>query len=289
MESVIFQTEGLSVLKQYESDNFKIEYTPIIEHEKYVAVYFSSNGIYFPNDEENFQKTIVEKDKYEWSKNKFPRAEKHIFVRDIFKQWYLEGINHEINSIEKLGEFLKKECDGYKVVTLGSSAGGYAAVLFGNILKAEYTISFAGQFSLHPQILKSKPPTDPLLFKYLSSEIGTKYFDISSLARNSDVPVFYFVPARCPIDVEQMQLVEDSSNVHIFKFRSKSHGVPVLLPNLVKIFRMNIKELKDLQNTFEGREINQILFSFKVSGIKTTFNYLIKKTVKRAVSKTLRM
>ena len=58
------------------------------------------------------------------------------FVRDVYKQWYLKGVNAEIDSIEKLYEFLKAETEGYQIVTVGSSAGGYAAVLFGYLLNA---------------------------------------------------------------------------------------------------------------------------------------------------------
>jgi hypothetical protein len=39
-------------------------------------------------------------------------ASKHIFLRDVFKQWYLAGINPTVSSPEKLVEFLRQETVG---------------------------------------------------------------------------------------------------------------------------------------------------------------------------------
>ena len=55
---------------------------------------------------------IVEKNFFEWYNLRIEKAYKHIFVRDVFKQWYLSGINQSIDSPERLIEFLKNETDG---------------------------------------------------------------------------------------------------------------------------------------------------------------------------------
>lgn len=89
----VFQVDSDIVQQVYnEKDNFLIEYDNQGE-KKWCAIYFSSNDIYFPNTEEIFRKRIIEKNFFEWYHSRINRAYKHIFVRDIFKQWYLMGIN----------------------------------------------------------------------------------------------------------------------------------------------------------------------------------------------------
>ena len=118
----VFQTDSEIVNKVYQKqNNYLIEFDEKGDKE-WCAVYFCSNDIYYPNTEEIFRKRIIEKNFFEWYHSRITKASKHIFIRDIFKQWYLAGINQNINTPEKLIEFLKKETEGYKVVTIGSSA-----------------------------------------------------------------------------------------------------------------------------------------------------------------------
>ena len=134
----VFQTDSDIVRNVYDTQhNYLIEYNEQCKDKTYCAVYFCSNDLYYPNVEDIFRKRIVEKNFFEWYNLRIEKAYKHIFVRDVFKQWYLSGINQSIDSPERLIEFLKNETDGYRTIMSGSSAGGYAAILYGSILKVE--------------------------------------------------------------------------------------------------------------------------------------------------------
>ena len=102
------------------------------------VIYFSSNNIWFPNTEEAFDRSFIENDYYEWKKIRVKNAQKEIFVRDIYKQWYVTGINQNVNSVDRVYELLKVETRGMRVVTIGATAGGYMSVLMGSLLKAEF-------------------------------------------------------------------------------------------------------------------------------------------------------
>lgn len=120
-----------------------------------VAVYFTSHNLFYPDTIECFEKAIKEKDRYEWTRIKINRASKHIFLRDIFKIWYVKGINSKINSIPLILDFLKKETEGYdEIVMIGSSAGGTAAALFGSMLNADIVFDFNGQWEINSSIKK---------------------------------------------------------------------------------------------------------------------------------------
>lgn len=165
----MFQINSEIVRSVYiNQQNYKIEYNNSCK-KNICAIYFSSNDIYYPNNEEIFRKRIVEKNFFEWYNTRI-NARKHIFLRDIFKQWYLEGINAELDSPEKIFEWLKRETEGYEVVTVGSSAGGYSAVLYGSLLKAQKVIAFNAQFSLKAIADESGEKCNPLVYKYKNTD-----------------------------------------------------------------------------------------------------------------------
>ena len=118
---------------------------------KICIIFFSGNGLYFPNEEAEFFDKIIKNNRYEWqniSNDKVfeKKAGKIILVRDVHKQWYVEGISEEYNSVDKTVQLLKSLTDGYEIVTVGNSAGGYAAVLFGCLLNAKKVFTISGQF-----------------------------------------------------------------------------------------------------------------------------------------------
>lgn len=122
------------LMEQYQKDNFRV--LDLDAKKKTCFIFFSSNGLYFPNDVETFQQTVVEKDRYEWeniAQSSLIRrfAGRLIFVRDLFKAWYVTGINARVNSIDKLIAMLKDLTEGYEVITCGGSAGGYMSTLGG--------------------------------------------------------------------------------------------------------------------------------------------------------------
>ena len=174
------------------------------------VIYFSSNGLYYPDTAAVFHRVIAVKDRYEWKKNIVQSARKVIFVRDVQKQWYVEGINSQVNSIEKLCALLKAESQGMDVVCVGNSAGGYAAVLVGCKLNAARIFSFSGQFSLLHQLegefARNKNPT---LIKYENVDGYKQNYLLIDLIKASKVPILYFYPAKCVKDRLQAELVRD--------------------------------------------------------------------------------
>ena len=114
IKNTVFQVDSPIVKKARALDNYIIETNKVAGTEpKICAIYFSSNFIYYPNNEASFCAAIFDKNRFEWWNLRHPKACKHIFIRDVYKQWYLHGINVELDSIEKLSDFLKEEFSEY--------------------------------------------------------------------------------------------------------------------------------------------------------------------------------
>jgi pimeloyl-ACP methyl ester carboxylesterase len=73
---------------------------------------------------------------------------KKIFLRDHEQAWYHRGVTGAGNSIDEVAECLGQllsQAKVDKVVTTGNSMGGYAALLFGNLLGATEVVAFSPQ------------------------------------------------------------------------------------------------------------------------------------------------
>ncbi|MBQ8635693.1 hypothetical protein IJ425_06040 [bacterium] len=208
------------VKKIYQEKNYKIIHTKA--KNKNAIIFFSGNGLYFPNEEKIFSETIIEKNRYEWEnisdnkkiKNKYSLI---IFVRDIYKQWYLNGINSELDTQEKVIEELKKITKGYKVTTCGNSAGGYMATLVGISINAENIFSFSGQFDLNSQKYK-----DSIIEENLNA-LKNKYYSLTENIKTAKSNIFFFYPGLCEQDINQHNIIK-GFNIFSFSFDTETHG-----------------------------------------------------------------
>lgn len=194
------------------------------------AIYFSSNGIFYPKTDEVFQKTIIQNDRYEWYKTRYKNACKHIFIRDINMCWYQYGINKYWNSVDKMCDFLRRETRGYEVVCVGSSAGAYAAVLFAHLLGAKRCLVSSMCFDVKNTILLNQtyiPNSEYNAEKYQNYINNVcKYNNITELVRNSACDIYAIFPEYSQIDKPEYDIATNIKNIKILKYVSDVHGQP---------------------------------------------------------------
>jgi hypothetical protein len=73
---------------------------------------------------------------------------KKIFLRDLSQAWYQAGLPALAVYIDGIADYLRRQVDEQKpkrLVMIGNSMGGYAALLFGLLLNADVSISIAPQ------------------------------------------------------------------------------------------------------------------------------------------------
>lgn len=217
---------GSLILEQYRnhSDSYKIEYNRVGD-QSLCVIYFSSHAIYFPNTQEEFIRNLQEKDKYEWYKMRHLNAGMHIFVRDVLKQWYLNGINSTVNSIESLCELLRSLTYGKRIICIGASAGGYAAILLGCLLNAEKVIAFNPQINLDYELQNSVESENPLLFRYKDTN-ARKYFDLNGFME-CNTHIYYVYSSLSKWDNCQVALMKHRDNIKVISIKSDHHGVPI--------------------------------------------------------------
>lgn len=81
---------------------------------------------------------------------------KRMFVRDPRQSWYHRGMPNQGSTLESVGEVLRGILEGQgveRLVTVGASAGGYAALVFGALLGADEVLAFSPQTTLDRDLL----------------------------------------------------------------------------------------------------------------------------------------
>lgn len=204
--------------KALKQDNYKVLYNSLGEKDECI-IFFSSNNIYYPNTQDQLEDTI-EKNKFEWeniarSKSVLTKYGKIIFVRDMCKQWYINGINQKIDSVEKVIEFLRTETENMRVTTVGNSSGGYMATLVAQKLNAKMAYCISGQFDIADQINRQ-----PVVRK--AAKENYKYINI--VRTITSTTVIYLYPALCEWDKQQAGLVNNNNFVISIPFSNSKHG-----------------------------------------------------------------
>src|SRR4029450_10827749 len=76
---------------------------------------------------------------------------KRLMVRDPNRVWYQHGVPGFGSTIDEVAASLRMLIDeqgAERLVAMGSSAGGYAALAFGSLLEADLVLSFSPQTTL---------------------------------------------------------------------------------------------------------------------------------------------
>ena len=263
--------------------NYIIEYNPDVDN-KICILYFSSNDLYYPNNELAFKEQLLNKNRFEWYKTRITGASKHIFLRDIKKQWYLTGINAQVDTPDKLLSFLIEETKGFKVMAVGSSSGGFAAVIYGQLLKAERIYSFNGQFEILSLLNQSTENINPIVFRYSRDEHLKLWYDTKNFIKEPST-IYYFHSSRNNWDKEQNQHIKDLK-LKTISFITSNHGIPFLKTNLPAVLNMPIDDL----NVLTGTTIHPIIFSLRIVGLYKTLegiNSIIIFVLKKIYIKTI--
>ena len=151
------------------------------------------------------------------------RADAAIFVRDVLRSWYLRGAGASGHDFAAMCEALRAEIDVVqprRVVTLGCSMGGYAAVRAALLLRAAACVAFAPQVLIDPYARRQhqlpRMGFDDLL-EALAAVGADEGFELCSLVSCVEAQADEVTPpprleihvgAACPGDVAEARLLE---------------------------------------------------------------------------------
>lgn len=107
-----------------------------------------------------------------------------LLLRDHSESWYLNGLKNTCADFDSFLVFLQRKIDKYdKVIAIGSSAGGYASILFSSLLKFDGCIAFIPQTDLSIASKYNDWSFDKIN-PILNTAIGQKYQNLNSFINN---------------------------------------------------------------------------------------------------------
>lgn len=224
-------------------------------------IFFSSHGLYKENNNIDVLKNVHDSNRFEWlsifnNPKIMLHCKKAIFVRDILKVFYLDGISKKNNSLEKLALFLKKETEGMDVYLVGSSAGGYAAYIVSNYLKNVKRIYSLGG------IVDLKEHSTYLEYCSLHNNNGVTEV-VNSI--NKEALIIHFCGSQNQESIKGMSIIHklvSDDRLAIVPLKSNSHAPRPTGKDLIKLLTCSDKHLQKVKRKIGDRnEIGYFRFS----------------------------
>jgi hypothetical protein len=153
---------------------------------------------------------------------------KSAFLRDHYSAWYHRGVldvGTDIDAVVALLREFRSQAD--KMVMIGNSAGGYAALLFGSLLDCE-AHAFSPQTFIDPDMLDAARDRrwDPELEALLASgRFDRRYGDLAPVIAASSGTFHVYHGILHPEDVAHAQHIRDLPNVTVHELQETDHRV----------------------------------------------------------------
>ena len=149
-----------------------------------------------------------------------PRARRNaIHVRDHAGAWYHRGVAGAGADVDAVAERLRELAAGVdRVVTLGSSAGGYAALLFGALTGAEVH-AFSPQSFIDPELRATHGDTRwaPRV-EALGADMDRRYADLLPVLAASDGRFHVYYASRDPLQTLHAERLGELARVTLHPF-----------------------------------------------------------------------
>jgi hypothetical protein len=167
-----------------------------------------------------------------------------IFVRDLGQSWYhsgLPGISHDINGTASYLKEKIKERGIQRVVLVGNSMGGYAAIVFGVLIGADLVHAFGPHTLLKDRrLVRTRERID-----YLHQNFGSEYFDLKKLIRRHRPSgcIHIHFGGRDDLDIEHALHIRSCKNVVLHFYPNCGHDLVKQLRDSGRLSEMLIASL----------------------------------------------
>jgi len=144
-----------------------------------------------------------------------------LFIRDLHKTWYSTGIGDITSNLEENVSLLKELTKNYdKIITIGASSGGYASILYGNLLNVDKVISFSPQIFIDKKTKILKKDTRWMsnnpFYKNINQD--SKYLNLNNINLLSKNIIYVGYNDLDRGDLDAVNYLNISKNVEIVKY-----------------------------------------------------------------------
>ena len=173
-----------------------------------------------------------------------------LFIRDHNREYYLRGLGTTTKNIEETIEKIKEYVNSKNytnIVSIGASSGGFAAILFANLLDFNKAVDFNPQTTLTSEkekVIEDNLFTVETCIKLRNAEKNNKLYQKclnlkNFVPFNTSVEIHYssnskkFVDKKHAkfIEHEKCKLISHSSSTHLLalELKNKNHLLPIII------------------------------------------------------------
>lgn len=153
-----------------------------------------------------------------------------IYLRDHSQTWYHSGLSGISKSIDQTAHFLRRKIDEAlvsKVIVIGNSMGGYAAILFGILLKADIVHAFSPHTFIHNEkYIRSKEQ-----IRNVHNNFSNEYFDLGRVIKThnniGELNIYY--DSKNKRDKKHAMHLKRIQNITFHSFSGGGHRLIKLL------------------------------------------------------------
>jgi hypothetical protein len=146
------------------------------------------------------------------------------FLRDHWECWYHRGVKGVGDGIDAVAAYLRDFArNADEVVMLGTSSGGYAAILFGSLLGFE-THAFSPQVFIAPDLRrKHRDKRFASQVEGLGADMDMRYADLRPVVSRSQASVHVYYATNHRLDPAHAEHLGDLDHVTLHGFDWDSH------------------------------------------------------------------
>jgi len=192
-----------------------------------------------------------------------------ILLRDEYRVWYHHGIDRQRGDYPSLINYLKCEIEKLKpekIICLGTSAGGYAAIVVGHHIGADYVHAFAPHTDLDISLNSCLGRFRRSRYRWarlkllVSTVARREFFDLRDLLKTHNGKTTYYIHhcAGVPRDVDGAKRIVGLPGVVGMPYPCQSHSVPSFLAKADFL-----KEILNVSNQRNIAELANAHFSKK--------------------------
>ena len=173
-----------------------------------------------------------------------------IYIRDLSQTWYHSGLPGISKNIDETASFLKRtinESGMEKVVVIGNSMGGYAAILFGVLIQADIIHAFTP----HTNISDEKFIRYKQQIRNVHSNFSNTYFDLKKLLKfnNNQADIHLYYDTNDQLDEIHIKRLKYLRNITSHAYNGGGHA-------LIRILRDAGILQKIISSSFNSARLN---------------------------------
>jgi len=149
-----------------------------------------------------------------------------VFVKDFHQCWYQKGLLGLSNDIQQTVEVIKERIPEHQenIYTIGTSAGGFAAILFGVLLNADKIVAFGPQTILTEEIFQNYKSLDS---RFQDIDLESKFSDLKQVLETSEYSssIYIHFAANHADDKAAAERLANLKNVHLYPWETEIHNI----------------------------------------------------------------